>query len=536
MLYRVLIVDDEKIMREGLAKFMNWKSMGFEVADKVNDGRDAIEYIEKNPVDVVLSDIKMTFVSGIELAKYIYDRKLPIKVVLVSGFKEFDYARQALQYQVADYILKPISTDEASEVFSKLRRTMDTERASLEKRQSDKEQYEDLRSILKEQFFSDLVFGALRNPSEIKRRSRILGIKFDLEADPCCVVDASIGKISSYKNKGWDYGREGFYNAVINFFQTAKEEIRFYHIINARDCIKLLAVSNTQGSMAEFKQGLQGELEAIEEEIKKFFGFGINIRVEKYYKSVLDLSMDATPVKAVSHTVSPDVLKATGEKDFVRILEQTKLLVTHVSSGDYPLSAGTYESFLQEIGDLDIKIVHTFIINLFAILFNKLVEIGMEASILNQQVFYYDEILSKSNIAELKEWGMDKLRLLIDKIKSGIKPTGGNAVSRVKQYIKENYGKDITLEDIADYLFLNPAYLSRLFKEQTGENFTDYLIHIRMENALEFLKDSRYKVHEVSNMVGYESLRYFYKVFRRCTGQTPTEYRKCLWGEYSKEE
>jgi len=127
-IYKLMIVDDEEIIRSGLAKRVKWERLGYEVVCLFEDGRDAISYLHNNPVDVVLSDIKMCEVSGIELARYISENYPAIKVVLLSGYKEFDYAKEAIKYDVCDYILKPVKIEELSGAFLKIRDILDHEK------------------------------------------------------------------------------------------------------------------------------------------------------------------------------------------------------------------------------------------------------------------------------------------------------------------------------------------------------------------------------------------------------------------------
>ncbi len=130
-MYQFIIVDDEEIIRKGLAKFFDWYSMGFELVGQFEDGRDAIEFLEQRPVDVVLTDVRMYEVSGLELAGYIADRHPQIKVIILSGYREFEYAKQAMSYGVCDYILKPVSREELYKAFMRLREVLDKNREEM---------------------------------------------------------------------------------------------------------------------------------------------------------------------------------------------------------------------------------------------------------------------------------------------------------------------------------------------------------------------------------------------------------------------
>lgn len=124
-MYQFIIVDDEEIIRQGLAKSFDWFSMGFELVGQFEDGKDAVGFLDQHPVDVVLTDVRMYEMSGIELAGYIFENHPQTKVVILSGYREFEYARQAMSYGVCDYILKPVSREELYQVFLRLRELLD---------------------------------------------------------------------------------------------------------------------------------------------------------------------------------------------------------------------------------------------------------------------------------------------------------------------------------------------------------------------------------------------------------------------------
>lgn len=419
MPFKLIIVEDEKIMREGLANFVDWKSMNFEVVAKLEDGKDAIEYMDKYQVDVVLTDIKMTFVSGIELAKYIYENKLPIKVVLVSGFKEFEYARQAMRYNVNHYLLKPAPMKDIQEMFGEIRKQLDNEINARQTEMEKAEKYDEVVALLQKQFFADLALGTIRNVDEIVKKIQLLNLKIDADHSKCSIISIKINEFNDFINHTWSYGKDGLYTAVRNFIYSGDIAVNFYPIGSKQENLKLLAVSQGITDIQQFKCDIDRHISSAKEGIKNILGLDITFNIEKSFDSILDLSLDSTSLAAGNETTLTD----------------------------------TY-----------------------------------------------------------------------------VKVSTGNVINLIKEYIQDHYNKDVTLDDIAEYVFLNPIYLSRLFKEQTGENYIDYFIKVRMEKAIELLKDKRYKVYEIGNMVGYDSIKYFYKVFKRFTGQTPTGYRESLWG------
>jgi YesN/AraC family two-component response regulator len=131
-MYKLIIVDDETVIREGLCNYFPWFQLGFEIAAQFENGLQALEYLNDNPIDVMLCDIKMPYMSGLELVKELYARKVKVKVLLLSGYRDFEYAREALAYGVRDYLVKPTKYEELIKVFTKVKEELDRENSNTE--------------------------------------------------------------------------------------------------------------------------------------------------------------------------------------------------------------------------------------------------------------------------------------------------------------------------------------------------------------------------------------------------------------------
>ena len=176
-MYSVIIVDDEEILREGLVNLVDWKTMGFEVAGQFEDGQDAVEFLKRCPVDVVLTDVKMTYMSGLDLSEYIVENRLPAKIVLISGYKEFDDAYRAVQLNITEFLLKPVSLDDIRQVFSRVRCLLDEERERSQKQQKMAQKLDRLVAYTTKQFVTNLALGGYRTEEELARSLEPLGLR-----------------------------------------------------------------------------------------------------------------------------------------------------------------------------------------------------------------------------------------------------------------------------------------------------------------------------------------------------------------------
>ncbi len=400
MLYKLILVDDEEIIRDGLSDIVNWNALGFEVVAKFEDGQDALLYLENNHVDLVITDIKMTFLSGLELAKYIFANHPNTKVIIISGYRDFEFAQMAIEYNVKHYLLKTFCLDELISKVNEIK-------TALDKEDKDKLNNDQLLEIIQKQFFIDLASGNLPDKKEIEKRFQLSKFDFDLYQWQCCLIRVCVQNYEDFIQKHWTHGSDSFYNAFKNLITVEDEKIGFYITFHTSSRLHLLAFNIANYTNEVFKNKVTNHLEGIRTEAKNLLNLDIFIETE---------------------------------------LDSLINLVTNNKNNDY--------------------------------------------------VYYDHDIIAKA-----------------------------------KEYIKLHCSDDITLEDVAGEVFLSPDYLSRIFKQQTNENFTDFLIKERMEKAAELLKNSRYKVYEVSTLVGYKTTKYFSKLFKQYTGLTPNEYKNHITKE-----
>lgn len=522
MAYKLLIVDDEKTIREGLAKIVNWGSMGFEVASILADGRDAIQYIQSHHIDVILTDITMTFVSGLDLAKYVYENMPQIKVVLITGYKEFEYAKRAISYNVVHYLLKPTQLNELNDVFEKLKQQLDKE-------QEEKRQIGDVMPLLQEQFFSDLIMGALRNREEITKWIKIIGMDINPELTQCALINIHLPDYNHHVTETWKYGKDSFYSAIRNFLHTETNTIQFLPVYNTGENIFVMAIAFEQMDKIAMQNELASYFADTRETVKELLNIQIEIVIERMYKNIFDI--------AESHILPHKTQSVNGElpekdkkdTDYKRLLEQQKVLISYISDGNGDSVLNIFETIVDELGDMNFELFRDFVFNLFVLLENKLKDLGIELYFDHQHHRDYKQILSMENSHEIISWGKSLLTDMVAFVQENRGKSESKFVQTIKDYIHANYHDDISLEDAANYVFLSASHFGRIFKKQFGENFSDYLIKFRMQKAMDLLKNPDYKVYEISEMVGYKTLKYFYKLFKQNTGFTPTEYRvQCI--------
>ncbi len=526
-MYKLIIVDDERIVRKGLCDYIEWKKLGFEVVNSFGSGREAIDYIKKNKVDVILSDIEMPDISGVELAKYIFDNDLITKTVLISGHKEFEYAKKAIEFNVINYLLKPIDVEEIKSVFSSLKDTLDMELEKQQELHSEIQSYKELLPIVQQQFFEDILMGAYSTKGQIDKKIEVLRINLDTQNSKICIINVDIRDYEEFLNSKWQYGKEGLREALINFMSFEDNELNLIIVFQRVNEFKIIATSNESIKVDLFKDVVHKSIFEIKDSIKMLLGLEMNFSNIAFFENIYQLAQaQQKNTKTISNEqFCLEVIDIkTQEMDYNRIQKHYKQLISKINEGNSEEVENLINIFVNEIAELPVSYIHKVCIDLFALLNNNHMISGIDHYVLNNSTTNYHRIFEINSIEKIKEFITNEILCIIDNIKEYNQKSYSEVINKAKQYIHNNYNKDLSREDVAERVFLNPSYFSRLFKQKTGETFSEYIIKVKMEKALELMDECKYRISEISERVGYGNCKYFSKVFKKYTGSTPIEY------------
>lgn len=428
-MYRIILLDDEEIIREGLVDFIPWSELGFDLVATFEDGKDAIAYLDHNSVDVILSDIMMAEVSGLELAEYVCQHHPRTKMAILSGYKEFEFAQQAIQCNVKHYLLKPMELDELRRVLRQLKQELDEEHEAME----EKRRSHELLPLLQEQFFSDLLMGALWNSEEMLRRSKLIQLPY-AEAGGCCVIELEL-EAEEWSDNGWESFVAGLRKWVLG---ARMEHFRMYPVLNSYMGYRIVGVFAPGSDMKELLPAVQAQLEKIRKSAAAIFNVRLRAVGQSVYGDLAELARSSSrlrsyreSVKPITELAEPEEIRSLGRHTLEEVVKET---VPHKSVSSMAL------------------------------------------------------------------------------------------VEKAQQFMSGQYHLDLSLEQVADQVFLHPVYFSRLFKQCTGMNFSDYLMRLRIERAMELLREGDLKVYEAGQRVGYGNAKYFNRVFKQVTGMTPRDY------------
>lgn len=516
-MHQVLIVDDEKSVRDRLALQFPWQDLGFEVVDCAENGYDAIDLINSKTPDVILTDILMPKMSGLDLIRKINQCNPQLKVVIMSAYDDFKYAQEAIKLGVKGYLLKPILHDEFTQLFSKLK--VELKQENTQQRDSSV-----LIPLLKESFSKDM-----EKPLLYLQQFGWGTLKHSFRTIVCSVE--LTGEDASDQNK------------LRLIYQEASqlcEQKKIPVLLHEKKIVLLI-----HSSEAMETQSIKSFIEALRQEIKHVChtaGFQctrLSIGVSNVYRNLEGLHQSygeavyASNEQFFSGNESiifcqgiPNVNRATkSEKEIFQPIwdslwnelfknEEAKIKSTIAKMFDIFCEPGRYD--MQEVKAYCIEMVLWIQI--------KAKELNPE---LLEDTLFNDssKIWSFTNIRKLQKWVCTKFIELSNIMKDNPNTERNQYVKKAKNYIEQHYEERIRLEDMAKNLHVNANYFSSLFKRETGQNFIDYINQIRIHKAMELLQKTEDKIFEISIHVGYSNFSYFNKIFKRYTNMTPQSYR-----------
>ncbi|PAV31175.1 hypothetical protein CIL05_00500 [Virgibacillus profundi] len=521
-MYRSLIVDDEKNIRDRMAAFFPWAETGYEVVGTAEDGIDALEKINQFNPHVVLTDIMMPRMNGLELVKEIRKTYPDMKVVLLSAYDDFTYAQQAIEYGVKGYMLKPLLKKDFYTMMSKLANELNTDHNIA----TEKDEW-----AFNEQMLLHLIKGeCLEEYTKSWKHaySRVIVFSFDEIFKEGTTLSIR-QKIMEYTSAYWD-GHD------VPFLFYGNHLILF--VLSSKPLSKM----DLQSPISGFLDFLQGKLKEIIgihstfvigvgnlvssiEQISKSYNEAVYAYSYKYFRpaETIFFHQDLPPLSSKSN--QRDVLESK-EKSELRALE-AELIDSVISQKPVQLTAiiDRYFDILPTQRSNHVSEVRESCYELIVLLLLRIEDKGFTLPSIKQ-----DDILRKiydlQSLNELKRWLNHIVKLITADVSKKEEQHLNRYVLFAKEYVQTNYPEKITLKDMANQLFIHQAYFSYIFKKEIGKNFIDYVNKIRVEKAAELIKTTDYKMKEISSMVGFQSHSYFNKVFKKVMGISPLVIRQ----------
>lgn len=532
---KVMVIDDEPIVCKALRQLIPWEEYGFEWLGTAENGREALDMILKRMPDLILVDCKMPIMDGLQLLEEIRKRNLPVKSVILSGYNEFMYAQQAIKLGASDYLLKPPDLDHLLEVVRRVRKEWETENRI-------KRQLSEYAPVMRDRFLLGLIRGARISSADFAEKTEYL--KLGLRNGPFVLALLQIEDSGKWNDGSYE-DQQLMHFAVLN---VAEETLADWpaKVLFQEESRRFVILANADGP--EQAGSLRGRLQEVIRNGHNTLGFTATAGVSRLYGSLLHEGRQAyeDAKVAIQHKyyTGPgsvidyadlrleDVRKPPADPDGVDG-EKLRIAMKVCNEGEVEEWLRRFAGFLEEH---NVPHDETRILALQCMIHAAGAIRDIHPQLKPGELITAGQIealFSASTLDELVETMQGYLFHLLS-VTRELRKSGNNAiVEKTKAYIHEHYNRNLTLETIAKEVFVSPVYLSFLFKHVESVNLTDYIAHVRIEQAKRLLQTTTRKTYEIARMVGYQDEKYFSRLFKKKVGLTPTEYRSQWAGHAS---
>lgn len=532
-MYKILLVDDEILVREAIRDKIAWRELGFSLAGDCENGKEAVEFLEKEPVDLVLTDICMPYMDGLELSKYLYNNHPETAIVIFSGYSDFEYAKKAIQYKVSEYILKPITKSELSEVLTKAKEQLDEKR--LEEQKLDKlnkiyHNYTKNEAAIIAKTLEKLIKGTQSVETSLIELEE-MGIAVRGKAFKVAAVDIDI--YSELYDISEELKKESALMAFV--VENIAEEV----MGNAGAGVAFQDTNNRTYLL--FSSNLKNELELqvekvcreIQRKVKENTGLSISIGIGLSVEQIADLP------KSYETAMNALKLRFSQEDGMIHNMEKARADVNLseieglVAGFKIYLAKNDINQAQAAIDDIEIWLrknhitkseIIVYLHQIIQIIYRHAKEVDQDLILSDDETTEITKVSNLSKGIELVKAYLQKTIEHADKMNMS---STARQTELALEYMEHNFDNpNLTLNDICNYLGISTSYFSSFFKEATGKTFTEALTNIRLERAKKLLLETSFKNYEIAQKVGYSDPHYFNIAFKKATGVTPKRFAK----------
>ncbi|EKQ57552.1 MULTISPECIES: response regulator [unclassified Clostridium] len=527
---KVIIVDDNHLSVEGIYKNINWDSLNSQVIYMFYDSQSVIDAVKSTDVDLIISDIEMPKISGLEMSKQILKINSNIKIILISAFDKFEYAKQAIRVGVYDYIEKPID-------YGYLNLIIRNAFNQLAKEERNIKILNESRPLMVNKFFSELIhLNSDDAKYNLSKYPDYLSLNLNLKY--FIILNFRITNSKKAKN---DLGIEKYHISLIDLSDYIKSffsNFHLYHHINERDDMIIFIGGNYPNKnylLNKIHDILSSFIENYESKI-----FELNIGIGSVVDSVWNMKISYdNSCQALDYSFFfpqnnifdiHDIVRKSNSNHNIYVCNNEEKLIQLIYKKDLNGIRNWIQIFYEEIlvncnnKYLIFNNIYSILSNVLKLLYNMSIN---TRDIENIIVDTYSNLSTIYNSSDIINWLFDILKIICNRLDESIKNQHEYLCNNVITYIKDNYSKkDLSLNEIALYVNVSPAYLSALFKKQIGENISTVITNIRIEHACKLLANTNLSLKEISEKVGYVNQYYFSSCFKKKMNKNPSIYRQ----------
>lgn len=535
-MYRVLVVDDDILIRSRIKFLLSEINTEFEWSGDAPNGQKALEFMEKNTVDIVLMDMCMPVMNGVELAGEIQKHYPDAAMIAISNYNDFEYVQGALRLGVKDYILKHTLDTQT------LRQTLESLTGSFNKKKNKKEELSsDSVSAIKNRFVLNLLTGVVKEKKTVTANIRFLELPIGLENLVPVMMRVSYKQAGAYKG---DYSLLDF--SVTNICSEMLQESKYGVIVPVRDMSYCILLHFDEiFSKSSLQSTIHNILDKVQELLKRFVNMDAAFAVGDLCSTYLELpdsyreaqkrlpervmhfsgshsSMEQKKEKSAEHEHSKTTVMSSilSEENTMDAFEDSLMKADRQNAEEkltqilYNIEANQYDRLATQIVFSEILHVVKNVCKKKMLDFREILPEDLRDMLLEDDV----------NFEEVRKGFFNTLDAILEKQQERTQVGYSTYTAQAIHMMKKHYATELGLKDVAEKIRISAGYLSTTFKNDTGSSFSEYLMKIRIDKSIEMMENGEQNIRLIAEKCGFNSYEYFFSTFKKIKGETPKKF------------
>ncbi len=535
---RMLVVDDEEVIRKGIMESIDWSVHGIDVAGEAANGREALALAKELKPEIVIADIRMPVMDGLELARHLKELMPSVRLVILTGYGEFEFAKKAIELKVSEFVLKPVGAEELVNVVLKLKDEILVEKRKTETRKSYERLLKENLPLIRGRFINSLISNAYNPKDRDRILKRLDTLGMELSGPYYQVFILAIDDYFFRVGNQSPENRELLFDAVLGIADEAMSTYTKGYICRNEMGLFVGLVNTGKQTMA-----IEAICRQIQYLLDKHLKISVSMGIGNEKKDICSVSESYNEAfnalrsrvyrgKNVIIHIN-DVAEESGGPAGMAFLQSCSKEEKELRVCLKLIDKNKVDSLLDGLFDrlVSMKAGYGSIKNIAHYLLLAAVKYMEEMGIsiedrLEIQLDPFAEIEKYETVEDIKKWMKDVLGRFID-IAGNEKNEKYKSIVKIgMDYIVRHYHEAVTLTIVAKKVHVTPNYFSRVFRKETGENFIEWLNKYRIEKAKEYMKDVSLKTYEVAEKVGFNDYKSFSYNFKKYAGCSTTDYRE----------
>lgn len=538
MSYQILIVDDEPIIRKGIMASINWQQEDVNFCGEASNGKEALELIPELRPDIIITDIRMPIMDGLKLVKEVRQNYPSMRIIILSGYDDFEYAQQAIQSGVESYLLKPVGAEQLIIEVRQLIERIKVDRARIQSEERNMKLIREHYQSLKRAYSEDLLRGRFQDMEQLHNQATALGL--DIGADAWLAIVFSIDDFLLWSEMESELDQDSLRYLVLNIVEEVLQgESKAFGVMGDLDqLIAFAGVSENSMSIDQVKLKFDGKLQEIQQHVERYLNCTLTIGVGRPVHQLTEIAVSwkqaASSVRQKAYLGKNSLIYYRDEFDSSESIseypsESERQIIAHLRLADRQAMCDAVSDYFAVLREnrAGIAVYRRHCQRLLLMSVGGLEDSGITSRSLHQEQNNTANRLNQLETADDFESTLcDFFDFLLTLVAESKEERYTGFVRTTMDYVRDHYQEELSLTTLAQAIHITPNYLSKLFKKETGTNFVDWLNQYRVEMAKDLLiSHPELKGYEIAEQTGFHDYKYFTYVFKKFAKTTPMEFR-----------